>query len=342
MLSDADADGELDDFRPLTVTEQDKQDKKPFLIKLPAMARSITDTTSGLRRSTRNRKSSDSYPGPSGSEYTAGSSPPASSPSEGRAERKVMMIDEPFEVKETEEREYTTLHGRKTKTRILVESDDDATNLFDNDNDVTVVVRSKTMRSNARGSRNARIFSDDDDNATLHYATRSRAKKGASASASPPIDIVGTSNGNGIESGNTRITRSSSRRITRRSAKQAAEDDVYDEAADPDAPGSSEDELDAVHTTPSPEPEPGVEEDTEPKTYSFRRRTKQINYAIPPPIEEMVRPPPKGAAKPSKGKGRAVGWSATGAELSRYMGMPGPGDDSVCLTIIDLMFAKMT
>lgn len=60
------------------------------------------------------------------------------------------------------------------------------------------------------------------------------------------------------------------------------------------------------------------------------RSAKQINYAIPPPIEKMARPP-KAASRPNKGKARGPGWSANGTELSRYMGMPGPMDDSVSM-----------
>ncbi len=72
-------------------------------------------------------------------------------------------------------------------------------------------------------------------------------------------------------------------------------------------------------------------DDGDGKPYAFRRRTKQINYAIPPPLEEVR--PVKGPSKQSKGKGRAgPGWSANGTELARYMGGL-PGDDSVSILI---------
>ena len=81
-----------------------------------------------------------------------------------------------------------------------------------------------------------------------------------------------------------------------------------------------------------------VEPEQDGKPYSLRQRTK-INYAIPPPLEEM-RAPPKPRAAGSRSHGRSnrpkpPGWSATGAELSRWMGAP--ADDSVrTLTDISL------
>ncbi|OBZ65485.1 Tat-binding 7 [Grifola frondosa] len=73
------------------------------------------------------------------------------------------------------------------------------------------------------------------------------------------------------------------------------------------------------------------EQEPDGRPYALRRRTK-INYAIPPPLEEM-RPPPKNRGVGGRnqrsgghggGRGKGPGWSATGAELSRWMG----GDDS--------------
>lgn len=67
---------------------------------------------------------------------------------------------------------------------------------------------------------------------------------------------------------------------------------------------------------------------TGPRAYGLRARTKQANYAILPPIEEM-QPPKELEKRRSRGKGRhGPGWSANGTVLSRYMGMPAPGDDT--------------
>jgi hypothetical protein len=85
------------------------------------------------------------------------------------------------------------------------------------------------------------------------------------------------------------------------------------------------------------------------KPYSLRQR-QPVNYVIPPPLEDMPAPPQAakrlgphgrsgrighGGAGASKKKG--LGWSATGAELGRWMGMP--ADDSVS-SLLSLQFIK--
>ena len=120
---------------------------------------------------------------------------------------------------------------------------------------------------------------------------------------------------------------SRSSRLNRKSARQLKEEEGYEDGEDADAPGSSDEEMDVVHTTPEPEQE--IEEETNGRPYALRTRTKQINYAIPPPLEETI--PLKGQSRPNKGKGRqGPGWSATGAELSKYF------DDSVSSLLIHL------
>ncbi|KAF8173780.1 hypothetical protein K438DRAFT_1849984 [Mycena galopus ATCC 62051] len=70
------------------------------------------------------------------------------------------------------------------------------------------------------------------------------------------------------------------------------------------------------------------EEEEDGRPYALRQRQK-INYAIPPPLEEMTRPPPPARPPPSRKrtKNGPPGWSASGAELGRWMGMGG-NDDS--------------
>ncbi|KIK92790.1 hypothetical protein PAXRUDRAFT_554662 [Paxillus rubicundulus Ve08.2h10] len=63
------------------------------------------------------------------------------------------------------------------------------------------------------------------------------------------------------------------------------------------------------------EPWKGSDDDVKP--YPLRQRVK-VNYAIPPPLEE-TKPVPNIRLARSK---RRPGWSASGAELSRCMGMP--------------------
>ncbi|OJA13163.1 hypothetical protein AZE42_06216 [Rhizopogon vesiculosus] len=129
------------------------------------------------------------------------------------------------------------------------------------------------------------------------------------------------------------------RRLTRAQSKAAAElDDGYvDEPSDgsvdadgslDDAPRTSSDiDLDAEGEIDQDEPEPEVERD-DGRPYSLRQRTTKINYAIPPALEEMkpVKSRPNGA-RGGGNKRRGPGWSASGAELSRWMGIP-PADDS--------------
>lgn len=347
MLSDADADGEPDDLHGEFTEDGPKQEQPRLIIKLPAanMARSVTDGPQGpVRRSTRNssRRPSDSFTLPSGSEYS-GRDASSSSPITRSASRKKHVTykddEDAYELEKTEIelQEYTTSHGRRTTKKSYVESDDDALNLFNEDKEVDVVSHEEaTTRQNNRSTRSSghrTVNSDEEGDVTVsRYPTRSRSKK---LSESPPVDPV-------IEDdaaldvdpstlGGVRVTRSLARRITRKSAQQLVDENGYvDEQPSHDVPGSSEDEMmeDDVHTTPSPEPDGELDDGGEPKQYRLRTR-KNINYAIPPPIEDMPPPQAKNKSRSSKGKGRVgPGWSANGTMLSKYMGMPVPGDDS--------------
>ncbi|KAM6489275.1 AAA domain containing protein [Amanita muscaria] len=90
-----------------------------------------------------------------------------------------------------------------------------------------------------------------------------------------------------------------------------------------------------------PDPDP-TEDDGKP--YQFRQRQRRVNYALPPPIEEMVKPPGRyggrhgrgnaggagagGGGYRGHGKKGVPGWSASGAELSKYIRIPGDDSDS--------------
>ncbi len=164
------------------------------------------------------------------------------------------------------------------------------------------------------------IVHDDDDSKTRH--TRLRSKQEAAKKAQE----------NGIKI--------SKRRMTRNSARAGYEDENYvdhpSSLGSADGDGSLEDaprtssDLD-IEPDPEPEPEPEPEDDGKP--YSLRQR-QPINYAIPPPLEELPKPHPRQPmGRSNKGglhgghKKRGPGWSASGAELSRWIRMP--GDDSV-------------
>lgn len=222
--------------------------------------------------------------------------------------------------------------------------------------------RYSLRHSRSGGAPNGIVVSDDEGGASLH--TRPRARNSNKIHAS-------TSNQNANSNGRRPPRRSGSRRqaqssrsnlarpsmSTRRTRsshnrEQESEDGYVDEpsSGSADADGS----LDATATSPDPEPEGDVdgegdadgdgeveqEAGQDGRPYALRQRVK-INYAIPPPLEEM-RPPPKnnrptgGRANGRSGGGfgngrsKAPGWSATGAELSRWMG-GGNADDSVCI-----------
>ncbi|KAF8505437.1 AAA-domain-containing protein [Russula emetica] len=71
------------------------------------------------------------------------------------------------------------------------------------------------------------------------------------------------------------------------------------------------------------------------KPYALRQRVK-VNYAIPPPLDEIPVAPPKhtssrhggGRSNYRSGTRKGPGWSANGAELSRFLGLPGEDSDS--------------
>jgi hypothetical protein len=165
----------------------------------------------------------------------------------------------------------------------------------------------------------------DDDSNTRRTRLRTRQEQQKKAQA------------NGTRSGRKK-------RITRNSARAGYEDDKDDNYVDhpsslgsADGDGSLDDDV--LHTSsdlciePEPEAEPEPEPEDDGKPYSLRQR-QPINYAIPPPLDELSKPPARQPmGRHNKGglngahKKRGLGWSASGAELSRWIRMP--GDDSV-------------
>jgi hypothetical protein len=252
--------------------------------------------------------------------------------------------------------EYTiTGRGRRITKKSYVESESEldpiALNDIFSDNNKSVMYRGNDgddedeedgpRRPTRRSSQmTGFIVSDEEHQAGgARYSTRSRSKK-PTLKTKPP-----TSNGRSRTDAQ-RAARQARR--ARRSAKAEQEEDGYvDEEQSPsspdgefdDAPHTSEDLEDADVDVDVDEGD-GGEAEQEGKPYALRQRAK-INYAIPPPLEEM-RPVAKagggragrnggggggrnGGARP--GARRGPGWSASGAELGRWMGMP--GDDSV-------------
>lgn len=328
------------------------QPTSSLLIKLPAWGDMTT------RRASRRLSSIAS-----GSEYHA-------------SEKSGDMDEEPdiTEQKEEEPPEelITTQRGRQVRKRVYAESSDNegagddeeaanipADELFNPSN------RQKFTRGSSK--RQTRHISDEDDEGNspklyrkrttrlsgfivsdeeekLHdggrYPTRNRSKKLMNGTQMSEKEKQKQKEKEQKEK--QRAERS--QRTARRSARHTAKvDEDYEHVehtssgASADADGSLDDapQSSDLELEPEPEPEPEPEVDNDGKPYALRQR-KDINYAIPPPLEEMQKPPPKQAggrnggrngAGGGKGKGR-LGWSASGTELGRWMGMP-PADDSV-------------
>lgn len=126
-------------------------------------------------------------------------------------------------------------------------------------------------------------------------------------------------------------------RFARGKAKKVAAADEHDADGYVDTPSSGSGELSIDHAVLSPpasEPDADAdvdadadaegEQEEETAGYALRKR-QRVNYAIPPPLEDMRPPPPKPKGGKKGGANRPrLGWSASGADLRRWM-----GDDSV-------------
>ena len=101
-----------------------------------------------------------------------------------------------------------------------------------------------------------------------------------------------------------RLTRWRAQRLSRKkSARLRAKEDGYIDVANSESSGSPENKLmeEAPPTPPGDDDDNNKGPDTGPRTYGLRAH-KQVNYAVPPPIEEMQLP--KSAGEPrNKGKG---------------------------------------
>ena len=320
-------------------------DNHSLKIKVPPM------NNQNLRRSSRHRIAST---GASGSEYLASEKsmemprePTPEPPVEftkSRSGRRVVKLTyvessdseapHPEDLFDEEHEDRPRRNSRSTRTRrALPEYDEEEP-----------PVRRELRRSSRASGMSNFIVEDEDEkmHTQARYLTRNKSKKAAPQTngSSKPL--------NQQPQQSQRL-----RRLTRRTAARAdQEEDFYPEpqtssGASADADGSLDD---APHTSsdvePEPEPElelerePEPEEEVDGRPYALRQRQK-INYAIPPPLEDMAKPS-KGNAGRNGGraggyhghgragaKGRTLGWSANGAELGRWMGMP--GDDSVTI-----------
>lgn len=274
--------------------------RERLTIKLPPM----TSGNVPLRRSGRNR---------TGSIVTQNSPPSTSEYHE--SERSAMDDNPPLPEHEHETKQQhwgRSSRGRKVKRNNYKESgsEDDMLGGLD-------------LPEDHHLNGNTEPDMDDEDDEQPRWALRSRSSRithpssrFTSSAPEPP----------------RRMTRARSRAITK--SDEVYVDHPSEESDDADgsledAPRTSSDlDVDAdAEGEPDFDAEVGPDVQDDGKPYALRQRAK-INYAIPPPIEE-TKPPPK--SRPSHRGGartrRGPGWSVTGAELSKWMGMP--ADDSV-------------
>ncbi|KAF5336968.1 hypothetical protein D9611_002981 [Ephemerocybe angulata] len=206
---------------------------------------------------------------------------------------------------------------RTTRRTAVVDEDDDEEEPQPRSRRPVRSNSSKNLPDFVESDEDAKMHEEFDDGSSRRSGRLRRTRQLPKASSSKPPPTNG------------------SQRTTRRSARiqKPAKDDDYihggETSGSGDADGSlDEDELDLAM---EPEPEPEPEDDNDGKPYALRQR-QRINYAIPPPIEEMRRPPPKppggGRHRGGPKKNKGLGWSASGAELGRWMGMPGDDSDS--------------
>ena len=208
-----------------------------------------------------------------------------------------------------------------------------------------------SARRRLRSRPSAVVLSSDEEESSKgrRYATRSQSKKPELPKDSP---IRRLRRGPHISS--SRLQSRDSRRPglrSRRSTHDAEDADGYvdlDQAND-SADDSMEDAVPEASSDLVVNEEEDADGDIEVngdgddevlpsdgKPYALRQRAK-VNYAIPPPLEDI----PFAPQKPTSGRSGGVrgnwnrggpkkgpGWSANGAELSRFLGLP--GDDSVC------------
>ena len=215
--------------------------------------------------------------------------------------------------------------GRRRKLVSYAESDDTH---FDDDNQYKVKVDEdeddppiRTTRSRSARQKNLPGLVDDEDEVeeepddNEEYGTRRRLRRGTSdktTAAPPPSKPTG------------RMTRNS-----RRAMAPDAQDTSYVDEASPGSSADAEGDDDDLDLAIEMNDHRDEDDEPEEKTYALRRRAR-VNYAIPPPLEDMNAPPPrrpKAGGRHNSKKGKGPGWSASGAELGRWMGMG--ADDSV-------------
>lgn len=320
---------------------------QPVILKLPAMP--------STRGSARQRATSNA----SGSEYHMSNASmdvdDQDVPEEDEDGKQSSPAPQPMLI--------TTKRGRKVVAKIYKESSDGDEPEDADEIDFIDGPHAKEEHSSAQNDFNPHDDDDDDDDNPPRYPLRNRGRKRNSINGFILSDdddtrvgriTRGRSRPSSSQANGAYATRASnskqkqkkgppprqSSRRARASSKQEEQDGNYEDEGSSSSGGSGAgsvveegpedalDDLDAAGDADA-EGEPEVEEqENDGKPYAFRQRAK-VNYAILPPIEELKAPPPKHRSGKSGGRSlnrnKAPGWSATGAELSRWMG---GGDDS--------------
>ena len=199
--------------------------------------------------------------------------------------------------------------------------------LEDGDDDYGKIPPRYHTRARAAGNLTGFIASEDDEDVGIR--TRSRLRRHPAASGPQ----------NQTRSGRNKPSSKSARSKSSRKAKKATQnrddEDVYVHDSSSES-GEHDISFDNVVTSPEPVPgpeEPEEEQEQERGGYGLRVRAKK-NYDIVSMLDNITAVQAQPAKKSPRNKGRTggnkfkgPGWSATGAELGRWMGLP--GDDSV-------------
>lgn len=182
-------------------------------------------------------------------------------------------------------------------------------------------------RARAAGNLKDFIASEDDEDAGIR--TRSRLRRHPAAS--------GPQTRSGRSKPSSKSARNKSARRVKKAVPNGDDEDVYVHDSSSES-GEHDISFDNVVTSPEPGPglgpgEPEEEQEQERGGYGLRARAKK-NYDIITMLDNITSAQAQPTKKSPRGKGRSggnkfkgPGWSATGAELGRWMGLP--GDDLV-------------
>jgi len=252
----------------------------------------------------------------------------------------------------------TSLRGRRVAIARYKESDSEpdplATANYDDENagagaDFDEEEAPRPAARRLRSRPNPVVLSSDEGEtgSGRRYATRSQSKKPEPLKSSPSRRLR-----RGPPTPSSRLQTRDSRRSGLRSRRTTGDEEDADGYVDVEQPNdSADDSMEDVVPEASSDlvvneegDEGNVEVNGEAddevlpndgKPYALRQRVK-VNYAIPPPLDEIPVAPPKPASG-RHGGGRSnwnrngakkgPGWSVNGAELSRFLGLP--GEDSV-------------